>query len=87
MSRVVDEHGFPVDCDALKKEECYEESEVNVEKTSWEPVNILVNYVPGEDPNEDSMTVIKLNGSHMEFKSFGGWTANDIYKLLIGKEK
>ena len=87
MSRVVDEYGFPVNCDALKEEEDYEESEANVEKMSWEPVNILVNYAPGTDHCADSMTVIKLNGSQMEFKSYGGWTAYDIYKLLVGKEK
>ena len=47
---------------------------------------IMLTFDLKPEPNETKMTAIKLDGNCMEFKSFSGFTALDIYNLLFGKE-
>ena len=46
---------------------------------------IILTFDFTDEPNETQMTAIELNGNQMEFKSFSGFTAIDIYNLLFGK--
>ena len=40
-----------------------------------------------DDPNESSLTTIRFNSANqLEFKSYNGFTADDIYRLLRGEE-
>ena len=48
--------------------------------------NILLTFDLKAEPNETVLTAIKIDGNQMEFKSFSGFTALDIYNLLFGKD-
>lgn len=45
-------------------------------------VNVLLTFDISEEPNETKLVAIKFNGSSMEFRSFSGFAAKDIFDLV-----
>lgn len=46
----------------------------------------ILQFDTSEEPNEVSLTSIKLEGSKVEFKSIHPVTAVDIYEAITGKK-
>lgn len=49
--------------------------------------NVLLTFDLKSEPNEARLTAIRINGDEMQFKSFAGFEAIDIYNLLFGDEE
>lgn len=48
---------------------------------------ILLTFEIADEPNEDQLTAIELNGNNMNFKGFSGFAARDIYNLVTKQDE